>query len=65
MNQVGRYKAARAAKKDTEVKIVKFQGWYHREDIARYARIQREGDRLNTEQRVSLTLENFKNFLEF
>merc|ERR1712055_168200 len=28
-----------------------YKGWYHREDIARYARIQREGDRLTTEQR--------------
>merc|ERR550519_182640 len=30
-----------------------YKGWYHREDIAKYARIQREGDRLNTEQRGS------------
>merc|ERR1712181_182350 len=28
-----------------------YKGWYHREDIARYVRIQREGDRINTEQR--------------
>ena len=36
------------------IHIVNSQGWYHREDIAKYARIQRQGDILNTETRVRL-----------